>query len=159
MAPVDMRKETLLWSSSGLPLLALLLAACEPAVEPRPDIAIDQAWAMATVPGKTATAAYLVLRNRGGASDSLVAVTTSSGSAALHRTSMDEGIMRMRMLDRLEIPAGQAVELKPGGTHLMLTGLAEPLAAGDGIELRLRFDKSGDKIVLADVRNAAGAHK
>lgn len=159
MAPVDMRKETMLSTKAGLPLLAVLLAACGPAVQRQPDIAIDQAWALATVPGKSATAAYLVLRNRGGASDSLVAVTISSGSAAMHRTTMDAGIMRMRMLDRLEIPAGQAVGLKPGATHLMLTQLAEPLAAGDRIELRLRFEKSGEKIVLADVRDAAGAQK
>ena len=55
----------------------------------------------------------------------------------------------------LAIPAGSTVELKPGGSHVMVTGLGGPLRAGDTLKLTLRFDKSGDRPV--DVRVAPAA--
>ena len=78
----------------------------QPESKPGPDIGVADAWARATLPGKPASAAYLTISNRGGADDALVGVTSSSGTADIHSTSMDGGIMRMRKLDRLPIPAG-----------------------------------------------------
>ena len=56
----------------------------------------------------------------------------------------------------LAIPAGATVELKPGGSHMMVTGLADPLRAGDTLRLTLRFEKSGERPVDVDVASAAG---
>jgi copper(I)-binding protein len=64
---------------------------------------------------------------------------------------MAGGIMRMRKLHRLPLPARAPVKLEPGGTHVMLTGLREPLVAGGNIELRLRFEKSGERTVAVRV--------
>ncbi len=131
-------------------LLALALLSCSPAPS-SPDIQPTDAWARATVPGKTATAAYLTIHNRGRAGDHLVGITSSAGRAEVHSTSMAGGIMRMRKLHRLVVPAGATVKLEPGGTHVMLTGLREPLVAGGNIELRLRFEKSGERTVAVRV--------
>ena len=65
------------------------------------------------------------------------------------------GMMGMQPVARLEIPAGGTVELKPGGYHIMLMGLARPLKEGDEIELTLSFAKAGDVKVKAKVGGVA----
>jgi len=136
-------------------LFALLLASCH-AQESPPKIAIEDAWARATVAGQTGSAAYFTIVNEGGA-DRLLSVSSPAGNASLHSTSIDDGVMRMRPLQALDLDANSAVELKPGGTHVMLMGLKQPLAEGSSIELDLKFEKSGDRSVSAQVRPASGA--
>ena len=142
----------------AFPLLALALLACSPAATEGPDVQAEAAWARATPAGKAVSAAYLTISNRGGADDALLAVTSSSGTAEVHSTSMDGGIMRMRKLDSLPLPAGSTVKLEPGGAHMMLTGLREPLLEGKSIELTLRFRKSSQQTVAAEIRGSSGEH-
>jgi hypothetical protein len=66
--------------------------------------------------------------------------------------SMGTGMLGMRQIERLEIPAGGTVELKPGGYHLMLIDLNQELVAGETIELTLTFEKAGEVKVTAEVR-------
>ncbi|HWI76283.1 MAG TPA: copper chaperone PCu(A)C [Sphingomicrobium sp.] len=135
---------------------ALLLASCKPASGP-PAVSVDGAWARATVPGQMGSAAYFTIRNAGGA-DKLLSVTSPAADASLHSTSMDNGVMRMRPLEGLDVPKDGTVELKPGGTHVMLMGLKQPLQSGATLELDLKFEKSGERKVTAEVRPAsAGA--
>ena len=141
-----------------IPLLALALASCSPATPQTPEIDVADSWARATLPGKPSSAAYFTIDNNGAADDALIGVASSTGSAEVHSTSMDGGIMRMRKLDRLPIPAGETVKLEPGGTHVMLTDLREPLAAGGQLELNLRFEKSGTRTVAAQIRGGSGDH-
>lgn len=63
----------------------------------------------------------------------------------------------MRPLDSLDVPANSTVELKPGGTHVMLMDLRAPLAPGSSIDLDLKLEKSGERHVKAEVRPSAGA--
>ena len=133
---------------------ALALASCS--AERAPDVEVSNAWARPAAAGKPATAAYLTIANSGG-SDRLVDVTTPAGDASLHSTAMDGGIMRMRPVDALEIRAGATVEMKPGGYHLMISGLKQPLAEGGLLPLVLRFEKSGERKVEAEVRSSAPA--
>lgn len=137
-------------------MIALALAGCRPAATAAPDITVEEAWAQPTLPGSSASAAYLTIRNRGAAADSLVVVTSGGASVSLHSTTMDGGIMRMRPLERLEISPGATVRLEPGGTHLMLGGLSKGLAPGDSVPLRLRFARSGERTVSAQVRPRHG---
>lgn len=135
-------------------IAALLLAGCgsesaEPAIE------VGDAWARATVAGQGSTAAYFTLRNGGGA-DQLIGVASSAGRASIHSTATDDGIARMRALDRLQVPARSTVELKPGGTHLMISGLTRPLEPGRSLVLELDFARSGSRRVAATV-SPAGA--
>jgi copper(I)-binding protein len=74
--------------------------------------------------------------------------------------AMEGDVMRMRQLDAIELPAGKAVEFKPGGLHLMFMDLKAPLAAGATVPLTLRFEKAGEQTVQVPVRAAAAAqHK
>jgi copper(I)-binding protein len=131
-------------------LAALLLASCR-ADSPPPAITIGSAWVRATVPGQSATVAYFTITNTGG-DDRLLAVSSPAGQASLHSSSMDGGVMRMRRLDALDIPANSAVELKPGAIHVMITGLRQPLGAGRQVPIELEFDRSGERVVVATVR-------
>lgn len=134
-------------------VLALLLAACNSA-DKAPAISIDNVWARATVGPQGSSAAYFTIHNAGGA-DSLLSVSSPGANASLHSTTMDNGVMRMRPLDKLDVPANSAVELKPGGTHVMLMALKAPLVAGSSIRLDLKFEHSPDEQVTATVKPAA----
>jgi len=138
------------------PLFALALLSCSQSPGRAPQIQLAEAWARATISGKTTTSAYLTISNRGGGDDALVAVTSTAGEARVHSTSMDGGIMRMRQINRLPLPGGATVKLEPGGTHVMLTGLSQPLEAGSRLDLTLRFEKSPPRRIAAEVRSASG---
>ena len=134
-------------------LAAFLLVSCT-AEAPAPEIVVEGAWARAAAHGRSSTAVYLTIRNSGGG-DRLVAISSPVGQASLHSTSMDGGIMRMRPVESLDVPAGSVVKLVPGGNHVMLTGLKSPLAAGSAVPLELQFERSGGKRVDAAVRPAS----
>ncbi len=135
-----------------LPLMAL--AACQQAPA---KIEVSDAWARATAPGQPMAAVYATLANRGGEADRLTGASTKRASMAMvHIGSSEGGVARMRMVDGVDIPAGATASLAPGGTHIMLEGLTAPLAAGETIELVLRFAKSVPQRVPVTVV-AAGA--
>jgi periplasmic copper chaperone A len=132
---------------------ALLLGACSPG---RPEIKVRDAWALATLPGQSA-AAYLTVTNGGAGADRLLSVSSpAAASATLHSSSMAGGVARMRPLaDGLPVPPNATIKLEPARSHIMLTGLATPLAAGDSIGLTLRFERSGQ--IAVPVRIVEGA--
>lgn len=77
---------------------------------------------------------------------------TTMGGESKDDGGMDEGAMTMKPVDAVELPAGKAVKLEPGGYHIMLLDLVKPLEVGEKIELTLTFDKAGEKTVTAQVR-------
>lgn len=115
-------------------------------------LAVDNAWARAT-PGKSTTgAAYVTIRSP--TADRLVAASTPvADKAELHTMSMSGMVMKMRPVAGVDIPAGQPVTLAPGGLHIMLTGLNQPLKAGQSFPLTLTFDKAGTRTVAVAVEN------
>ncbi len=109
---------------------------------------VKNAWVRQTVPGQSGTGAFMQLQAPQGAT--LVGVSTPvAGVAEVHEMQMDGGTMRMRELKNgLPLPARQTVELKPGGYHLMLMDLKQPLAKGATVPLSLQFvDGQGAKSV------------
>ena len=120
------------------PALLLLCAATAQAG----DLQVKDAWVRGTVPAQRSTGAFMQLTSPAGAT--LTGASSPVADAAeLHEMSMDGGTMRMRPLPRLALPAGQSVELKPGGYHIMLLGLKQPLAADTSVPLTLRFEQGG----------------
>ena len=109
-------------------------------------IEVKDAWARAT-PGKAENgAAYLTIISP--APDRLVSVATPEAKqAGLHTMTMEGTVMKMRPLAGIDVPANQPVTLKPGGTHIMLEGLKEPLQAGKSFPLTLTFEKAGQRQV------------
>jgi hypothetical protein len=85
-----------------------------------------------------------------------VSVDTSvAGMAQLHESTMGaDGMMMMNAVPSIEVPANASVSLEPGGYHVMLMSLAEPLVAGAEFDLTLEFEGAGDVVVTVTVRDA-----
>lgn len=120
-------------------------------------IEIDHPYARSTAAGQLNGGGYMKLVNGGSAADRLVSVSAGvARSVELHEMTMDGNVMRMRQVDGIALQPGQAVELKPGGYHVMFVGLKAPLKAGDTFPMTLKFEKAGE--VRVDVKiEAPGA--
>lgn len=108
-------------------------------------IAIGHPWTRETAATQSVGGGFLTIRNNGRSPDRLVSATSPvSGEVQIHTMSMDGGVMKMRQLiDGITIPAGQSVELKPGGLHLMFVGLKKPFKQGAKIPATLKFARAG----------------
>ena len=105
---------------------------------PANNVQVEGAWARATVAGQMASGAYMKITAK--THLRLVGVSTAAaGMAQVHEMKMQGSVMQMRAIKDLDLPAGQTVELKPGGYHVMLMDLTAPLQKGDKLPLRLRF--------------------
>lgn len=103
---------------------------------------IDDPWSRPTPPGAPMGVGYLIITNTSAADITLTgAETPRAASVSIHESMMRDGMMSMQPLkDGLTIPAGETVELKPHGYHLMLEKLVQPLQEGERIPLTLEFD-------------------
>jgi len=117
------------------------------------EIEVTDAWVREVPPASTVTAVYLKIENKGDKADKLTGVSSAiAGKAQIHTTSVDDkGVAKMEMQKELEIPAGETVVLEPGGTHIMLIDLKEPVMGKDEIELDLMFENAGEVEVEAHV--------
>ena len=106
-------------------------------------VAVSDAWVRGTVAGQKATGAFMQLK--ADADVSLVGASSPvAGIVEIHEMKMDAGVMRMSAIPALPLPAGKAVELKPGGYHVMLMALKAPLKEGDTVPVTLTFkDRDG----------------
>lgn len=137
--------------------LALLLTACgqQPAEGELNVVSAADAVCRPTPNGRQATGCYLTLT--ASRDDRLVSVTSPvSGLAQVHEMKVESNMMMMRELtDGLPLPAGSAVALAPGGNHIMLMGVANPLVAGDTVPLTLTFANARPVEVVARVGQPA----
>lgn len=121
------------------------------------DLKVEGAWARASAGPARNGAAFLTVVNTGTQPDQLVAASGDvSAKAELHTHLNEDGVMRMRQVPAIDIPAGQSVTLQPGSFHVMLLDLKEPLKQETSFPLTLTFAKAGSVTVTVDVK-AAGA--
>jgi len=107
-------------------------------------VTVAQAWVKATVPGQKVAAAYMDLKSTESAA-LVSAASSAAGMTEVHEMKMEGGVMKMRAVERIALPAGKTVKLEPGGYHIMLMGLAKPLKAGDTVPITLTVETSGKK--------------
>ena len=110
------------------------------------NVTVTDAWARATVQGQKATGAFMKITAKDNAK--LVAVSSPvAGVAEIHEMKMEKDVMKMAALPNgLDLPAGKAVELKPGGYHVMLMDLKAPLTKDTAVPLTLTLqDAKGVK--------------
>jgi copper(I)-binding protein len=132
--------------------------------QPAPTVAVSNVWARATPPSAATAAIYMTLTSP--ADDRLTGASTPvAGVAHVHEMTMEGTVMRMREIEGgLELPAGKAVSLQPGGYHLMLEHLKGPLQPGESVPVHLTFAHAPPIDVTAQVqpigatRPAAAAH-
>lgn len=112
---------------------------------------VEGAWVRATVPGQQGTGAFMRLTAREPLT--LVAVRSPAADVAeVHEMKMDGDVMRMRAIRELPLPAGQTVELKSGGYHLMLQQLKAPLVKGSEVPVTLEFAAPDGKLSRLHLR-------
>ena len=154
-----------LWRATltGIAVLGVLLVACSaaPAATPTPaapSITIDSAYGHTSPSMPTAGGLFMVIKNAGTASDKLVSGKSDAcGSVEIHQMVMkSDGTLGMNLVtDPLDVPAGGQLELKEGGYHIMCIQMKpDQFKPGAKINLTLVFEKSGEKTVSADIREA-----
>ncbi len=118
------------------------------------DLVISQAWSRATPGGAKTGGGYLTIENKGSAPDKLVSATADvAGKVEVHEMAMNNGVMTMRPLENgLTIDPGKTVKLAPGGYHLMMMDLKNPLKQGDKLPVTLQFEKAGKVAITLDVQ-------
>ena len=166
-------KKIIVLLLAGVLLFAAGCSAAQPASQ-GPKIEVQQPWARAmaamqmdmsqATPGAMQgsdmghgggfnSAAYMLLKNTGGAADRLVAAKGDvAESIEIHESTMKDGVMSMHPVEAIELPAGGQAELKPGGYHVMLINLKRDLVAGEKFTLTLVFEKSGEQQIEVEVR-------
>jgi len=125
---------------------------------------IGHPWTRATPPTAPSGGGFLSITNTGTTADRLVSATSpAAGQVQVHEMKMDGNVMRMREVENgLEIPPGATVTLAPGGLHLMMMGLKDPLKEGARVPLTLVFEKAGKidvELMVMALGASPGAHK
>lgn len=117
------------------------------------DIVVAKAVVAAPPSPKASTAAaYFTIENKGAAADTLLSLATPTAEESmLHQNKETDGVMTMIMLDKLEIPAGGSVAMKPGDIHVMLLKPVKPYEAGGEVPFELTFAHAGKIAVTANV--------
>lgn len=135
--------------------MLLVLSACNS--NPNTEITISDAWVRKSAPGQEIGAAYMTLNSPVKSTLVYAEAIDAAGSVEIHSMSMDNGVMKMRMLDELILEPNKPVALKPGDFHLMLFDLKTPLEIGKNITFRLCFiDEKGnitEKMVTAPIKD------
>lgn len=132
--------------------LVLTLFVASVAVSQTPPLVAQNAWVRAT-PGADLAVAYLTLRNVSANPVIVTGVQSSiAGHAMIHETTVKGGLSRMRPHERLVIAPGKTVKLEPGGLHVMLHDLKQPLAVGQNVPLVITYAGGGALQVTAPVR-------
>lgn len=138
--------------------IALLTISCGTVLAA--DVEIKAPWVRGTVTGQQATGAFMEITSKAGAT-LVSAASPIAGVTEVHEMKMDGGVMRMRAVARLDLPAGRPVTLGPGGYHVMLMDLKQPLKKGDLVPLTFKLegkDKSVQTIeIKAEVRDLTTA--
>ena len=96
-------------------------------------VQIENAYTRATVPGQMAAGGFMKIENKGAADQLISASSPVAGEVQLHEMSMEGNVMKMRQVKDIAVPAGGAVELKPGGLHLMFMNIKAPLTDGQTV--------------------------
>jgi hypothetical protein len=133
--------------------LWMLMAVATIACAREPQISVQDAWARAVPPVSKNSAGYLVIENRGDQEDALVAVRVGKVRVTeLHEMVRDGDSMSMQRRKEIPVPAHGRAVLAPGGLHLMLIDLQQPLHAGEKLDAVLRFRNAGEVKVVMEVR-------
>lgn len=142
--------------TAGITLSNLVLAQAVTKTVTTNAIKIEDAYTRATVPGQQVAGGFMKIENKGVADQLISASSPVAGEVQLHEMAMDGNVMKMRQVKDIPVPAGGAVELKPGGLHLMFMNIKSPLTAGETVPVKLKFAKAGEVEVKMPV-NAMGA--
>lgn len=123
-------------------------------------VAVKDAYVRHMPPTQTVTGAFMMLVNPTDSDRAAVSAESSvAGSVELHTHIHDSGVMRMRQVEKIDVPARGMTELKPGGFHIMLIDLKAPLESGQMVDIKLNFDDGSSVEIDAEVKSVMGGMK
>jgi copper(I)-binding protein len=122
------------------------------------DVTVKDSWVRGTTPAQKATGAFFEITS----SDAGALLSASSpvaGVVEIHTMKMEEGVMKMRPIQKLDLPAGKSVKLQPGGHHVMLMELKQQMKKGDVVPITLKVEGKDKQVqtieIKAEVRDLA----
>ncbi len=126
-----------------------------------PGVTIVDAWTRPARAGQPVSAAYVTICNGGDEADALVAIASDADPVAssleIHLSEMSDGVMSMKQVDRIDLPAGARTTFEPGGAHFMLIGVEREIASGAEPTFRLEFENAEPISQAFEVRGEDGA--
>jgi copper(I)-binding protein len=118
-------------------------------------VSVTDAWGWSSTPDRGAV--YFTVQNNGQEADRLVSAASDvAGTVQVHETTMVDGTAQMGEVDGVDVPAGGSVTFEPGGYHVMLMEIPEPLQVGSSIDVTLTFEGAGEVTVPAEIREFTG---
>ncbi len=139
--------------------LIMILSAFSVSADVAGQVMIDQPYVRAAIKQQRNSAAYMHITNQGDNAYLLYAKSPVADSVELHTHIDDNGVMRMRKIEKIDLPTQQAVTMEPGGLHVMLLGLNRDLKTGDEISLTLGFSDGSEKNLKVPVQMRYRAKK
>jgi len=116
-------------------------------------IQVREPWSRETPPGAKIGVGFMEIRNQGAAAERVLSASTPlAGRVEMHVTRREGDVVRMRQVQSFDIAALSRIELRPGGSHLMLVDLVRPLKKGERVPLTLRLERAGEINVELEVR-------
>ena len=136
---------------AGTSLLLAGTALAQSAIE------ISDPYARTSRPGAPTGAAFMVLKNTGSEDDRLISASSDiAARVELHTHINQDGVMKMRQVQQIELAAGGTTELKPGGLHIMLIDVPKRLHVDDEVGIKLVFDDGSSQAISAPVKSVTG---
>ena len=143
-------------------MFALLFMVATPALthsHEKGDIQVRHPWSRATPPGAKVAVGYMEIRNRGAQPDRLLSASSAVAKRVeMHVTQREGEVLKMRQVESFEIPARERFTLRPGGSHLMLVDVVQPLQKGERFTMKLRFERAGEMEVELEVQEMGTRH-
>lgn len=141
-----------------IPLTLLLAPGLQAAERASDVIQIEKAFARAVIPGMGMSGAFMTFHNKGSREYKLISAKSSAARfVELHGHEMKDGMMRMRQMSHFHLPPKQDKVLKPGGLHIMLIGLQEPMTEGGEISIDLTFDDGSQTQIKVPVKSISAS--
>ena len=120
------------------------------------DLKIENPWVRTTIPDRP-SAGYMTVRNAGDGADAIVSASSPDAERIeLHTHLMENGVMKMRPVEKIDVPAKGSAELKSGGLHLMIFGVKKPLKDGEALPITVVFEKAGPVEIDFKIKTIAG---
>lgn len=131
--------------------LAVFLLSFTVTADMSNNLVIEKAFARSAIKDQRNSAVFMQIRNQGNDLELVKASSDAAKVVELHTHVNDQGVMRMRKVDKIDLPAGQTVELRPGGLHVMFIGLKRDLNIGESVDVNLEFSDGSQIQITAPV--------
>ena len=115
------------------------------------DVTVKESWVRGTTPAQKVTSAFMEITS----SETAALLTASSpvaGVVEIHTMKMEDGVMKMRAIPKLDLPAGKSVKLTPSGNHIMLMDLKQQMKKGDVVPITLKIEGKDKKVQMLEVK-------